>query len=399
MEFTPALKGKMGDWNYYVTMMKFGEVANRIKFAHELHPHAELDEQIQRELSDRVEIMVNYLVAQNQHFYGALIVAVYGGEPRFDPVNMAEHPLLDTIDTPFGLLRFDGTQRYFALDGQHRLASIKAAIDKKPEIASEEISVILVPHFDTKEGLQRTRRLFTTVNRYAKPIAKHTGIIMDEDDPIAISTRYLVRDFPLFSGALTKIKGSSVGQGEKKVLTTLSTLYLCSEDILAAEGFKISKESKQYRPDDEELDRMNSVISTFWTKVCAEFGEIAKVAKGENLPGDFRGGDNPGTGSLLFKPVGQLVLSSAYLAGRKAGMSQDVLLSRLSRINWKLEHAPWKGVVWRGEKMVTTGEAITLASKLCGFIVGVPIPDEHDLLVAYRKTIEDSSAALPGKID
>ncbi len=33
------------------------------------------------------------------------------------------------MNNTFGVLGFDGTQKYYALDGQHRLAAIKSLID------------------------------------------------------------------------------------------------------------------------------------------------------------------------------------------------------------------------------------------------------------------------------
>ena len=46
--------------------------------------------------------------------------------------------------------------------------------------------------------MERTRRLFTTLNRYAKPVKKSEIIALDEDDIIAIITRELVEKYPLF---------------------------------------------------------------------------------------------------------------------------------------------------------------------------------------------------------
>jgi DNA-sulfur modification-associated len=99
MEVCPALQARMGDWEYFIAVMPFGEIANRVRYAHELHPYKELDEQIKRELDERVRVnqMVRYLLRQEQHFYGALVIAVYGGEPKFQPVKMAEHPLLVSV--------------------------------------------------------------------------------------------------------------------------------------------------------------------------------------------------------------------------------------------------------------------------------------------------------------
>lgn len=139
-DYVPALKARMGDWEYYVTVMKLGKIARECRLADEIHAHKDLDDLIQRAIQDRVQKeMVPYLLNETQRFYGALVVAVYGGEPEFSPVRVAEHQLIDDQDRHsygFGLLRFDGSQIYYALDGQHRLKSIQEALAKtgKPRI-------------------------------------------------------------------------------------------------------------------------------------------------------------------------------------------------------------------------------------------------------------------------
>ena len=76
----------------------------------------------------------------------------------------------------------------------------------KQEFRDEEISVIMVvqdPGDDPDERsevLQDYRRLFSSLNRYAKATDESTNIIMDEDDGIAILTRRLIAEHEFSSG-------------------------------------------------------------------------------------------------------------------------------------------------------------------------------------------------------
>ena len=97
-----------------------------------------------------------------------------------------------------GVLRLDGTQTLFAIDGQHRVEGIKQALEDNSELGREEVSVIFVAHRNDSDGMERTRRLFTTLNRYAKPVSKSEIVALDEDDIVAITTRELVEKHPLF---------------------------------------------------------------------------------------------------------------------------------------------------------------------------------------------------------
>ena len=67
------------------------------------------------------------------------------------------------------------------------------------ELKREEVSVIFVSHRNRsrRNGTNATP-VFTTLNRYAKPVKKSEIISLDEDDTIAIVTRKLVDEHPLF---------------------------------------------------------------------------------------------------------------------------------------------------------------------------------------------------------
>ena len=113
------------------------------------------------------------------------------------------------IDQSFGVLTFAGGEKYYALDGQHRLAAIRAILEPtdatrdrfardyvteefRQTFRDEEISVIMVVQDPGDDGVVRDemlkdyRRLFSSLNRYAKATDQNTNIIMDEDDGIAL---------------------------------------------------------------------------------------------------------------------------------------------------------------------------------------------------------------------
>ena len=104
-------------------MMKYASVAREVSFAHELGGNSDLSTLIQRGITNRTRGIVDYLLKSSHRFLGAMIVAAWGGNPQYNPVKMEENEeLLQGLDNQFGVLTFDGTQQYFALDGQHRLS-------------------------------------------------------------------------------------------------------------------------------------------------------------------------------------------------------------------------------------------------------------------------------------
>lgn len=200
----PALRAHMGDWAYYVTFLQMGEIAKRIELAEDIHPSSTLKEMIQRQITDRANPIAEYILNQSQRFFNSLIVGVYGGSPNWCELSIKTNQLFDAETLPLylegalGILQLDGKETLFAIDGQHRVEGIKKALEENEDLKTDEVSVIFVPHRIEKNGMERTRRLFTTLNRYAKPVKKSEIIALDEDDIIAIITRDLVEKHSLF---------------------------------------------------------------------------------------------------------------------------------------------------------------------------------------------------------
>ena len=204
----PALKGIIGDWVYYVTLLPFREVRKRIRRNDEIHETKELQDWLQRELTNRSDNIAEYLATQQQRFFNGIVVGVYGGEPQWYPLSLQPSTYLDPIsvdedvEVSMGILKLSGDEKLFAIDGQHRVEGIKHLAERMGEQTFEEmpdeLCAIFVAHKKSPAGLQRTRRLFSTLNRHAKPVSPTEVIILDEDDIVAITCRYLIEKHPLF---------------------------------------------------------------------------------------------------------------------------------------------------------------------------------------------------------
>ena len=155
------------------------------------------------------------------------------------------------MEDHFGLLRFDGGQNYYALDGQHRVTAIQTLLhdqDQRDKLgitvpegfADEEISVIIMTTTGSEEEWKKKyRRLFSSLNRYAKPVDKDTIIAMDEDDIFCILTRRMVAEYPFFQweGAALKneklqCKGENISGEGKPYFTSLQTLNGMNTELL-----------------------------------------------------------------------------------------------------------------------------------------------------------------------
>lgn len=419
-DYVPALKGHMGDWRYYVTVMKLGKIARECRLAEEINTNKDLDALIQRAIQDRVEKeMVPYLLNEPQRFYGALVVAVYGGEPEFSPVRVDEHELIDDRERSsygFGLLRFDGSQIYYALDGQHRLKSIQEAIKEEPNLATEEITVIILKHENTSEGLQRTRRLFSTLNRRAKPTSTGLNIAIDEDDSIAIITRRLLKENEILKQLVLASLGSknlAPSKANDSYITTLTVLYEVNEILLGGYdgGMEIDKSFKQFRPSNDDLDAYYSFLESLWMRMLEKCPGFDAVLSGRKKPGDLRrrvdsngqlvtdttGKPIPG-GNAFARPIGQYIVADVLkIAGVQGKNMHDAIDAIMMSIPINIDQAPWVDIIWNstGQKVLSGGFNRTTVGLIICHTLGLKISLKvRELKQRYRDTIGNPKAPL-----
>ncbi len=360
----PAIRSKVGDWAYYVTTIGFGDVVRLIKAPDEVHERKALSDWIQREaIESHAEGISRYIIENPQRFLGSLIVGVYGGAPDWTPLDvkipddeMISEVQRANIDGRLGLLRLSGGERLFAIDGQHRVAGIKLAMAKAEnveELQADSVSAIFVAHnASTDAGKERTRRLFTTVNKRSKAIAKAANIALDEDNGFAIVTRRLIDSHWLFEDERKHIlyaSGGSIPVGDEYSITSVVGLYEIVKDLYVGR-----KSFDQERPKESELEFHLTRCKEFFDSIL-ELPELKKVlVDGVGKPGDLRAADR---NHLLFRPAGQKVFARAtqLLVSRKMGVKDSVVA--LSKATMWLHEMPWHHILWDPvAKVMITGK-------------------------------------------
>ena len=264
----PAIRSKMGIWVYYVSSLSFCEVSQYVKpIDDELHKSELLSGMIQRSITDNYKSIANYLKTQDERFFNALILAVYDGQPIWNEIRFEDSNGEDNYN--LGLITLSGEEKIFPVDGQHRVAGIKKALETKKELASERVPVIFIGHSKDEVGMQRTRRMFSTLNRYAKPVSLRDIIALDEDDVVAVASRNLIDSTSLFpDGRIMDSKNKSIPDNNTTALTNIITYYECNKEllwyyiknqtVLGIEGKAISgrgkiKEYIRHRPSDKMI--------------------------------------------------------------------------------------------------------------------------------------------------
>jgi len=354
----PAFRAHVGDWDYFLCLMKYAEVDRAIRFAYELGNNKDLGTMIQRGITARTDEIREYLLNNEHHFLGSLIVASVGGNPTYTPVEMVDNEgLLAEVDREFGVLTFDGSHMFFALDGQHRLKAIKDAITQEQGLRNDDIGVIIVPHYDDAQGRQRTRRLFTNINRYAKATSAQENIALDEDDGFAILTRRFIEEHPYLStGGVVQVFTKQGAEGELKLAvrnvnvnatawTTIGVLY----DLLRELGFDLDKSmmDKAHRATDQLLDESYAILATRIDELMKACGDVRAKMEAASAIRDVRSPKGKeAEGHPFMRPVVQVAVARAlrHLVLEQQELSWDEALRRLSELDWRMASPPWSAV-------------------------------------------------------
>lgn len=411
----PAIRGCMGSLIYYTATFTFKQIAERVKPVNEeLHTSKSLRDQIQRSLTKNFISIRDYILTQKEHFFNALVLAIYDGDPTW---NELELEFNGNDYYSMGFLRLNGEEKIFPVDGQHRVEGIKEAIKNNPELEDEDITVIFIGHHNDKEGKEKTRRIFSTLNRYAKPVKPGDIIALDEDDTVAIVTRNLLESYPLFLNDNVKadLKGSkALSDNDTKSFTSLLTLYDTNRIIYTYYKSRNNSQGKLYsstkiseflkfRPGQVELDDFEKYLTHFWKLFINSFeGMKEYVASSEkDAAAKYRNRENGGL--LYFRPVAlpQLVKAILETCFRSKVTLADSM-SAYSQLEMCISKAPWVKVLWDAESRTMIMKNKTLVRPLLMFMYDRNILNEKELgslRIRYAKVLEVEPTEIDDKLN
>jgi len=363
----PSIKANIGDWNYYISSLSFKDLTTYVtEDVTKIRKNKGLKTLLQRQITDNVDSIKEYILEQPERFFNAVILAVYDGSPEwFDASFKYRGETLESI----GFLKLSGSEKIFPLDGQHRIAGIKKALSEKPELADEVVPVIFVGHIDDTSGMERSRRLFSTLNRYAKPVSDAEIIAIDEDDIVAIATRKLVENNNFFSEKnILFSKNKSVANTNKEHLTSIITFYqvnklflinFLQKEIGKKPTKKVLDNYIKRRPDKETLTSFTEQLDTFWKyaiKDIPSFRAYASKADSEEERAlEFRNKDG---GNMLFRPAGFLpFFESVFTIKNNTNKDFEYILRRITKLDLSLTSKPWVNVLWdpQSKRMTPSG--------------------------------------------
>ena len=398
----PALRATMGDWVYYISFMNMHDIACRVSVVDDIHSSASLKDWLQRGLTKNSEKITEYLLGQEQRLFNAIVVGTYGGSPNWHELSVTGRGFVeipDKAEGTMGFLELRGDEILFAIDGQHRVKGIKEAIQEDAALAKEEVCTIFVKGVVASRrdldpaGFQRTRRLFSTLNRYAKPVRKRDIIALDEDDIIAIVTRRLLEEHPLLVDKIEMGMSKSIKPTDRTNLTTLVTLYDVV-DVVLRDRKRGWEDYKRWRQSEPEVEEFYAKASEFWDALCCQFESLKELR--DSAPKDQVAGRHRSRsgGNVLFRPVGLMLIGRVVVDLRSsAGMSTTEAIEAVGRTPTNLAEFPWIGLLWDNinGRMLTAKENQKVARQLLFCALGGDLSREP-----FRTSEEQVGRELAG---
>ena len=399
------MRASMGDREYFIAILSFNDIKDWIKPIDEIHERKEFKTWLQRELTHkRKEDIARYLLTQEQHFFNAIVVGIYRGEPDWYPVTFDESERFNALEEQgankgvLGFLQLTGEEDIFAIDGQHRVEGIKRAIELNAEVGTDQQCVIFVAHKADELGHKRTRRLFSTLNRYAKPVSRGEIVALSEDDAFAIVTRKLTEEFELLKGELIEFTTeTNIPPNNTKCVTTILSLYDVVKMLAVPKnrsGAKHRKDLEVGPPNEIKVTEIYNLQCEFWKKLKGYSNEIGKVLSGEEKAGEYR---KPSGGHLLFRPVGWKPFAGALRILLDKDFTLEQGIKALTNIPLYLENPPWVNVLWDMEKQTVITKNEVLAQHLFLHLVGQKFSlgkKPFELKEKYQKAVGENDKSF-----
>ena len=408
----PALRGRMGNWVYYSALMSIVQISERVSFVKDIYRNKALSDMIQRSLNEnRGKEIASYIRGQTERFFNSLVIATYDGEPSWYEISsvsafdntLPTELIDDTTLASVGFLTLRGDENLFAIDGQHRLAGIKKAVRNGfDQAVPDDLSVIFVAHKQSEQGLERTRRLFTTLNKTAKPVSKGDIIALDEDDVMAICARRLIEKTNFFGGKRIAIVASNnMPISNYDSVTTIGNLYDVLTVLFTKFPSHLRKQKKDLqinRPSEEDLDNYFEYAVKFFELLGKAIPELQEFFDNEDTKPIVRVNRSTDGGSVIFRPIG-IKIFVEVIAKLMKNNSLEESIELVSRLPRKLDSEPYAGLMWdTNTKTILNQHNVTLREVLSHMVGCSRKHTLDELLQRYRSALRNGTATLPDPV-
>lgn len=397
MTAVPAVKGRMGNIEYYQCTMSSKDLVARTQSAKEYFKDIEWEEmgpsgRMQREVSDRyLKDIAPYLLRTKDRFFNSIVVLIDKDLCRFKSltdyavpyegksVNVSDLVSFDREEEikRLGFLEMKDKGQMLILDGQHRMralravvspgeaerAKLKKVLDNNGEahlaqtdngVMDDLLSVIFV----TLKDRTAQRKLFTDINSYAKTMGQKERLMISEDNGYFKILQNLEKEKDIIHPRYAYFNSVSLPDGASALITGKHLVQII-KSVCEENGYgKWKNQVLPPKADFEKAEKLcRSFLIEFYGKIDAYKHAMSKDPS--EIP-ELRKKDNPKKWGLLFKPLPQVSLAKAILTLKEeSDMDTNEIYRKVNKIDWSYnEDSQFEGMVITRDGTIMTGKKI-----------------------------------------
>lgn len=260
----PAIRGIQAGKEYYAAMCPLDTIVRLIKLDSEneaLPPELRAQRVLNK---SRVPTIARYILENPESYAFSSLTVSVNKAVAFTPFDQDGHT------SKLGILSVPYDATFLINDGQHRRAAIELALQERPELRYETISVVIF----VDQGLQRSQQLFADLNRYVVRPTPSLSILYDSRDPMAQLAQQVADSVSVFKGMTEKAKATISNRSTK--LFTLSSIFHASCELLGkTKAKKVTEKEK-------------ALVIAFWNEVAKYIPEWQLASQKKISPSELR---------------------------------------------------------------------------------------------------------------
>lgn len=303
----------------------------------------------QRTLSTtRIPAIKNYILNNPDSYIFSSLTASVDGVMKFTPAASLGQ------DGKLGRLYINMDSRLLINDGQHRRKAIEEALQERPELGHEMISVV----FFKDDGLKRSQQMFSDLNKNAVKPTKSLNILYDHRDVFSKFIVDLVNKIEIFVNRVD-LERTSISNRSVKVFTLNGISDATMRLLGTTKGRKLSSEEKE-------------MISTFWDTVSKNIPEWQLLIQDKVSSFELRK-EFVHTNTNVLNSLGIV----GYILMREYPDTWKEKLRGLKNINWSRSNPDWQGRLIVNKQMVKNSRGVELAANTILQKCGIKLPEDR----------------------
>lgn len=365
-EFT-AIRGIQAGTAYFVIMCPLKLVPRLLRYDDESVPAVLRSQRVLNRA--RIPQIARYITENSKEYILSSLCASVDGEMEFEPA--APEGALRSV----GKLRIAMTSTILVNDGQHRRAAIEEAINERPYLGDETVSVVIF----ADRGLKRSQQMFADLNMHAIRPTKSIRLLYNHRDDLARLVRNVVEAIPLLRD-FTDLEKTSISNRSLKFFT-LSSLHQATGELLGK-----AKTGKVAKPDE-------ALAKRFWEAVIRNMADWQHVATRTVAAAELRR-DYVHAHGIAVQAIGIAGHQLISLHPR----DWEKRLEKLNSIDWsRSNYELWEGRALIAGKLNKSRNNVLLTSNVVLKAINVTLTPEGERVERLARPVAKRSRATQAK--